>query len=297
MKTKRFFLAVTLLGSLVFLLSSSVVFSWGFWAHKEVHRHAILALPEGPRAFFQHHADSIISRAVEPDLRRDSDSAETYFHYIDIDRYGKYPFAELPRDYDAAVKKFGKAYVDTTGTAAWRIADFTVKLSDAMKRDDAEAIQFYASYLGHYIADINVPLHSAVNYNGQFTNQLGIHSRWESRLPEKYGMTYKLSGNKAEYIQDPLAKAFDILLESSLYVEKVLSKDIEARKEIPEEKLYTFIQRDTVQVRVFSDAYYELYHKKLDGMVEARMNESIRWVASYWYTAWVNAGKPKLTLW
>ena len=29
-------------------------------------------------------------------------------------------------------------------------------------------------------------------------------------------------------------------------------------------------------------------------MVERRMRESIKMVGSYWYTAWVNAGKPDL---
>ena len=32
----------------------------------------------------------------------------------------------------------------------------------------------------------------------------------------------------------------------------------------------------------------------LDGMVERRMRESIYAIASFWYTAWVNAGQPDL---
>jgi hypothetical protein len=135
-----------------------------------------------------------------------------------------------------------------------------------------------------------------VNYDGQYTGNRGIHSRWESRLPERYGATYKLGTKNIEYVADPLATGFDILFESFTHLDKLMEKDTEARKEIPEEKLYTFIRRDTVQLRVYSDTYYDLYHKKLDGMVEERLNSAIHWVASYWYTAWVNAGKPKLSL-
>ncbi len=33
----------------------------------------------------------------------------------------------------------------------------------------------------------------------------------------------------------------------------------------------------------------------LNNMVERRLRQSIYAVASYWYTAWVNAGQPDLT--
>jgi hypothetical protein len=39
--------------------------------------------------------------------------------------------------------------------------------------------------LGHYIGDAHVPLHTTSNYNGQKTNQHGIHGLWESRIPEQ----------------------------------------------------------------------------------------------------------------
>jgi hypothetical protein len=36
------------------------------------------------------------------------------------------------------------------------------------------------------------------------------------------------------------------------------------------------------------------YDAMLQGMVERRMKQSIFAVASFWYTAWVNAGQPDL---
>ena len=43
--------------------------------------------------------------------------------------------------------------------------------------------------------------------------------------------------------------------------------------------------------------YTIAYNKSLNGMVERRMRQSIFAVASFWYTAWVNAGQPDLTAW
>ncbi|MFB9081097.1 hypothetical protein ACFFWB_27485 [Flavobacterium procerum] len=46
---------------------------------------------------------------------------------------------------------------------------------------------------------------------------------------------------------------------------------------------------------VFSDQYAEKLHKELNGMVESQMKKAITATASFWYTAWVNAGKPDLS--
>jgi len=290
---KRLALFASLAGILT--LISQNVFGWGFWAHKEIHRYAIQSLPPEMRPFFTENADTLIARAVEPDNRRYSDPTEAPHHFIDIDRYGEYPFDELPRSQDEALKKFGKAVVDSNGTVPWRIVDFTRKLSGAMKRNNRRDILFFASNLGHYIADAHVPLHTTENYDGQLSNQKGIHSRWESRLPEKFGAKYNLGGEAVEYITDPLAYAFDIVLESFRLKDSVLSLDLEVGREIPKSDLMKTVQRRGRTEYEYSEQYYQLYHAKLNGMVERRMKDAVRRVASYWYTAWVDAGKPDLT--
>lgn len=37
------------------------------------------------------------------------------------------------------------------------------------------------------------------------------------------------------------------------------------------------------------------YHKLLHGMVEKQMRHAIYELGCFWYTAWVNAGKPDMT--
>ena len=43
----------------------------------------------------------------------------------------------------------------------------------------------------------------------------------------------------------------------------------------------------------YSDEYYKKFNDQLNGMDESQMREATEAVASYWYTAWVNAGKPR----
>ena len=184
--------------------------------------------------------------------------------------------------------------VDTNGTVPWRIANFTERLSDAMKSKDKRSIMFYAANLGHYIADAHVPLHSTENYDGKMTNQTGLHSRWESELPAQFGSDYKLVPAPAVFIDDPLAGAFTIVLESFQRVDSVLRMDLKAKEGMPESELVTIKRERGRTVYIYSEQYYRRYHSLLKGMVERRMNDAIHLVASYWYTAWMNAGKPEL---
>ena len=279
--------------SIIVLINPSPLLGWGFWAHREINKMAIASLPGPLRQFFEQHADSIIARSVEPDLRRRWDKEEGFTHYIDIDRYGKYPFKDLPRSYDLAVRKFGKGFVDSNGTVPWRIVEFTKGLTKAFRDRDTAAIVFYASNLGHYVADAHVPLHTTENYDGQMTDQKGVHWRWESGIPERYGSTFHLVPQHAEFLADPLGAAFDAVLESYEKVDSVLSLDREALAQTPEKDRYV---QKTVRGRVvneYSGEYFRRYDRLLKGMVERQMNEAIDAVASYWYTAWVNAGKPE----
>ncbi len=57
---------------------------------------------------------------------------------------------------------------------------------------------------GHYIADACVPLHTTSNYNGQLTDQVGIHAFWESRIPELFAVEeFDMIVGTASYIDDP----------------------------------------------------------------------------------------------
>lgn len=45
----------------------------------------------------------------------------------------------------------------------------------------------------------------------------------------------------------------------------------------------------------YTDEYAGKFHTALNGMVESQMKKAVTATASFWYTAWVNAGKPDLS--
>ena len=63
----------------------------------------------------------------------------------------------------------------------------------------------------------------------------------------------------------------------------------------PGDQKFSFEDRNGVTIRQYSTGYAKAYNEMLKGMVERRMRQSIFAVASFWYTAWVNAGQPDLT--
>ena len=150
--------------------------------------------------------------------------------------------------------------------------------------------------IGHYIADAHVPLHTNSNHNGQFTNQKGIHGFWESRVPELLAdKEFDFFIGNAVYIKNPGEFIWARVLESAKAADSVLLFERELTKEFPPDKKYAFEKRNNIVIRQYSSAFTIAFNRKLDGMIERRMRQSISSVASFWYTAWVNAGQPDLT--
>src|SRR6476659_3367544 len=115
--------AVVVVGVLLASLVPGSAFAWGAVAHRYVTRRAIELLPPEIKAFFEHNRDELVLRANDPDLWRVVGfDEETPNHQIDfgVEDYGPYPFTALPREYDAAVEKFGVATVRRHGLLPWR---------------------------------------------------------------------------------------------------------------------------------------------------------------------------------
>src|SRR3546814_10784540 len=90
----------------------------------------------------------------------------------------------------------------------------THRLTDAFLRRDSVRILRYSADLGHYLADAHVPLHTTENYNGQLSDQTGIHAFWESRLPELFATGYDLFTGKAHYIRNIPQETWRIVRDS-----------------------------------------------------------------------------------
>ena len=292
---------LTLTVSLV-LSGVSLLYGWGGWGHKHINHAAVLALPPDMRGFYFNHIDFITEGAVVPDLRRGllGDRSEGPRHYIDIEDFGKISIDALPRTMKQAYAKYDSGFLQKTGILPWYIQTLMEKLTTAFTRKNRSEIIFLSAEIGHYIADAHMPLHTATNHDGQLTNQRGIHALWESRLPEIFGKTYNFNTGEAIYINDVTLETWKMIKQSHDLEDTLLITDKKLRMSFNADQLY---KKDasgkhvlSYGQQVFSDEYSARFHQALNGMVENQMRLSVADVANYWYTAWVNGGKPNLNV-
>ncbi|RMD70119.1 MAG: hypothetical protein D6818_09505 [Bacteroidetes bacterium] len=181
------------------------------------------------------------------------------------------------------------------GILPWALEDTYRKLVSAFAKKDEALILRYASDIGHYLADACVPLHTTENYDGQLTDQKGIHAFWESRLPELFAEAqYDFFTGQAEAVPDPLDYFWHLILDSHLLVPKVLGAERRVRDSLPREKVWCTELRNGQPIQVRCREFAEAYHQALGGMVERQMRRAIEAVGDIWYTAWLEAGQPNL---
>lgn len=248
--------------------------------------------------FYKEHLEYITDHAVDPDKRRYAVDGEAQRHYIDIDHYvkeGEDPFAIMPKTWKEAVEKFTEDTLQAYGIVPWHIKVMKYKLQRAFESKNIDLILKYSADIGHYIGDAHVPLHTTENYNGQLTNQKGIHGLWESRLVELNAEDYDYFVGKAEYIDNIEEFIWDRVKESHLLVDSVLRIEKELTEEFDPDAKYSFEKRGNVTVQVYSYEFSQEYHRRMNNMVERRLRKAILAVGSIWYTAWVDAGQPDLT--
>lgn len=276
------------------LLVITLCSSWGFFAHYRTNRLAVFTLPKAMAGFYKNNIEYITAHAVSADKRRYVDSTEAPHHFLNADHYGKKPFNIIPQNWVDAVVKYSADTLNKYGTLPWTIQYNYYKLVKAFKDHDTVEILNTSANLGHYIADAHVPLHLTQNYNGQLTNQNGIHALWESRLPELFSNQYNFYVGKARYIENPLAEAFKICRSSFNEVDTVLRFERILNKSFSSDKKYTMVLHGKKYVNDYSISYSKAYQIMLKGMVQRRMRSAILAIGSYWYSAWVDAGQPDL---
>ena len=282
------------------LVTTLPAFCWGFYAHKKINYYAVFLLPPEMMVLYKPYIDFISEHAVDPDKRRYVIQEESPRHFIDIDRYGKYPFNSLPRKWDDAIARYSEDSLNAHGIVPWWLQIMFYRLTNAFKEKDQGKILKYSAEIGHYLADAHVPLHANSNHNGQFTDQRGIHGFWESRIPELFAeqdpvaIGWDFFIGKAEYIKNPADFIWKRILESAAAADTVLRLEKELTKKFPADQKFSFEDRNGVIIRQYSSAFSKAYDQVLNGMIERRMRQSIFAIASCWYTAWVNAGQPDL---
>lgn len=277
-----------------FVLLTCEAFSWGFYAHRLINFQAVFLLPPEMLVWFKHHIAYLREHAVDPDRRRYMVPGEGPRHFIDLDHYVT---DSLPRGWKAAVEKYSEDSLQAHGIVPWWLQTMQYRLTKAFREKQAGTILKLAADIGHYIGDAHVPLHACSNYDGQQTNQRGIHALWESALPELLAEEqWQLFTMRAYYLPDPGAFFWERILESGRAADSVLQAERNLANIFPPDARYAFTERNGKLQRQYSLEYVTAYHQQLNGMTERRLKASIGAVAASWYTAWVNAGQPDLML-
>ncbi|MDR3714602.1 MAG: zinc dependent phospholipase C family protein [Puia sp.] len=296
MRTKKSFLLLSLLVG-----SISLVYAWGAWGHQHINRAAIFALPAEMRVFFFNHADFLTQESDMPDVRKHlyHDRDESARHFINLEEYGPGMMDSLPLTLQDATAKFGTPFLQKNGTLPWFIPMLMDSLTKAFRERRKLDILFLSANLGHYIGDAHMPLHTSVNHDGLKTGQRGIHGFWEGQIPEMFGDGYNLYTGTPKYIDDITRETRRMIAATYLLADSMLLIDRRLKEGLPENKIYKLdaeghIAKSFYGDPVHSKEYAIKYHAALNGMVERQLRAAIRETASFWYTAWVNAGKPDL---
>jgi hypothetical protein len=270
----------------VVVLLPSPSFAWGTAVHKEIMRRAIELLPPELKPYFVERREEMIARAIDPDIWRAIDLEEDPNHFVNFGapELGPFPFTAYPREYGAALQKFGVYTFSRLGRLPFREEEIFGSLTRAFEqagkgsgvgRDES---YMFAAAAAHYLQDATQPLHAAYNYDGQLTDQRGVHARFEAELFERFGTRLTLTPAPPKAFASARDVAFELLLASYQQVDGLLKADKEA-----------IGTKDT-----YDDAYFEAFFLKVKPMMEQRLSAAITATASMIVSAWEQAGRPNL---
>jgi len=281
-------------GSLL-IVAVIVCSSWGFLGHRTIHQLAIYELPPSMRYYFHRNMAEIVKNSVRADQRRSQDKEEATKHFIDLELYGDSAAWKMPLLWKDAVRKYGKDSLLKCGYVPYHVIAMKEKLSAAFRSGNKDSILFYAIDLGHYISDANVPLHVTENYDGQLTNQKGLHSLWESMVPEIEIQKYDLRGrHKAKYLKHPERAIWKAIRQSYKLLPDVFGAEKELTKTFTEAEKYRVQIRNGREYKSYTSAFAKAYSARLEETINKQMIRSANLLADFWYTAWVDAGCPNL---
>lgn len=233
-------------------------------------------------AGFRQYAAWIASHASDPDRWKSNLDDERYRHYIDLDRYGEYPFSNIPHNLEKLVNDYGRRIVSENGVLPWTIENKYNRLVCLMRAGEWEKALYVASALGHYVGDAHQPFHATGNFDGQNTDNAGIHSRYESQMTLKYQDEIKwtntgtLSAGAVTAIPVIIDLAFEYLTESYRYIEKITDADTKYKK---------FLEND-------EDKYYKMLWKDTGAFTRIIINKAAEDLSRLYFFAWVEAGRP-----
>ncbi|MFA6598361.1 MAG: S1/P1 nuclease [Ignavibacteriaceae bacterium] len=261
------------------VLLFQVNYGWGAKGHKLIVKHAMILLPDEMKDFRQ-LTDYLIDEAAQPDQRKKYMKDEYPKHFIDIDFFKEFNRARMIENKDSLCKIYGDSVVTENGTLPWTLEATYRQLVLAMKNFQLEKTKEMMRDLSHYLADAHQPMHTVINYNGQLSGQKDIHGRYESdminaHMPELENAFSNSA--KIQNIKNPEHDFFKIIYRSNARSAILFSADKIASVETSGK---------------YDSLYYAILWFKTKYVTEEALQEAAVKIASVYYTAWLEAGKP-----
>ena len=262
------------------LLVTGIAFPWGDKGHKLIANKAIELLKEKINDIGLYQ-DYITEHSVDPDLRKGQDKTEWPKHFIDIDFYKEFLDGNMVQDKDSLVAIYGDSVVTKIGLLPWATLETFNNLTKAFKEKNKDKVLLYSSDLAHYVADAHQPMHTMLNYNGQLSDQKGVHARYEIDMIDKYldDLTNETKGFEIAYVKNPSDYVFSYLSDSYSLGEAVMAADKYAASKAGSTS---------------GDEYLKLFWFRTKYITEIQFEQAYNSLASFIYTAWIDGGEPPI---
>jgi hypothetical protein len=295
---------VAVASALIPLFATQPAWAWGVDGHQFINRAAAQFLPADVPMFLRDASalDAMEYLGPEPDRWRnkaeeDLSAEQAPDHFIDLE------YAELVGPLPKKRYDFIRALIaaqpgtpniqltpEKVGQQPWMVEEVWEKLKVDLReyrklaaahkatKADELAVLYDAGWLGHYVGDGSMPLHTTIQYNGWtgsnpngYTTEHHIHSQFESNYVHaniKYAEVAKLvADSKPAVIDNEWAQYLDYLHHSHSLVEKTYQI----------EKAGGFNDAGTPDGRTFTD------ERLAAGAIELR---------NLIYSAWVHSADP-----
>jgi hypothetical protein len=271
---RQFLTLVGLIGISVILLS------WGETGHYKINTASGLSF-NTEMAQFNVWITTLADHASDADDRKAWDPDEGPKHYIDIDNYPEFvETGRIPQTLDSVIAIYGSTFVYDQGILPWATLITFDSLENCFERSDWAKAVLFASDLGHYVADGHMPLHITRNYDGQYTGNTGIHTRFETAMINTYISQITYEGFEISEIEDVSQYVFDYLYTSYPFVDSVIVADDYAR---------------AIAGNTNSAAYRQALWDKSKSFTIPLFSNASNALTALIYTAWVQAGSPQMS--
>lgn len=272
----RVYFPLTCAALLLSLLAPLQARAWGSSANKLVVNRAIETLPPDIRPFFESSRGFLLLHVSDPSTEKTP--AERSKQFLILEKYGRFPFEALPREYKAAVAKFGRPKLEANGLLPWQIGVYSQKLTESMRAGRWDEARLNAAILANYVAASHDPFNTTDNNDGRLSGQLGINERFGATLIDRYSSFFPMRPNDAMFISDPTDYAFEACLRSHSWLETILFADRNSRRGL----------------NSYNDEYYDRFYNQAAALLIRQLSDASTDVGSFWLTAWKNAGSPQL---